>query len=947
MATDPRDTPAMRQFYRFKERHPGCVLLFRMGDFYETFDDDAVTLHNALGLTLTRRSEGLPMAGVPFHQLENYLRKLVAQGFRVAVCDQIQDPKEAKGIVERAVTRVITAGTRVDETLLADDESCALAAVVFLDDGDGAESRVAAAVADASTGEFRVFECRASTLGDELARRAVRELIHAEVVGASPPPRIARISGPLGLATSPQPGWYFRAAEAREALLAQFGVATLAGFGLRDDDELILPAGALVRYLRATATPASHDATAARAAGQDHQHLVSGALTHLRPPRRDDPSGYLHVDAVSWRALEIERTIRSGRTDGSLLGVFMSGDYRTPPRTAMGKRLLRDWLCRPLCGAEDIGRRQDAVAVLLEDRRLAEELGGAAGLGGVQDVPRIAARLSLRRASPRDLVALGRSAGRARTLAELVRDAPALAAWRSRLDSCVASLDPFAERLARQCVDDPPPHLREGGLFRPGVDAELDDARGLRDHAGQWLAAYQRRLADEHSLPNLKVGYNKVFGYYIELPAAQARQAPAAFVRKQTLTNAERYITPELKAFEDKASSAEARALDREQKLFAALCAAATTLLDPLLGFAEAVAELDALLCFADKAHKRSWRRPEISTEPTLVAHHARHPVLDELLGSAFVPNDIELGARTDGAADATEPGPRLALITGPNMAGKSTYIRTAALLTLLAHTGSFVPADRATIGLTDRIFTRIGADDALHAGQSTFMVEMIETAGILLHATPRSLVILDEIGRGTSTLDGLSLAWAIAERLAGGDGNSPTAPTPPRTLFATHYHELTDLDQLLPGRVRNLHVTVREWGDSIVFLHRIEPGRASQSYGIQVARLAGLPDPVVRRAREILDSLAVHHHADLAVPGPAEPNVPRRAGSPAASNRLPDLNGQLALFTEYLSHPAVDALRELKIESLTPLRAFDELRRLAGLARASNACAPTDSTGS
>jgi DNA mismatch repair protein MutS len=465
--------------------------------------------------------------------------------------------------------------------------------------------------------------------------------------------------------------------------------------------------------------------------------------------------------------------------------------------------------------------------------------------------------------------------------------------------------------ILAQCVEEPPAHMREGGVIRDGVDAALDEARLLQRDAGRWLGEYQKSLIERHNLPGLKVGYNRVFGYYIELPQAQARQAPAELQRKQTLRSAERFTTPELADFEHKVSTAEARALERERELLAALTERALSRLEEIGRYGAAVARLDALLGLADKAAARGWVRPTIVDEPVLMVHGGRHPVLEEVLEGRFVANDVELGDLR-GAGEAGPAAAPLALITGPNMAGKSTYIRQVALIALLAHTGSFVPADRATVGVVDRIFTRIGADDALHAGQSTFMVEMIETANILNHATARSLVVLDEVGRGTSTLDGLSLAWAIVEHLAAGEGG-------PRALFATHYHELTDLEERFPGRIRNLHVAVREWPGGgehaeIVFLHRILPGRTDQSYGLHVARLAGIPAGVVARAREVLASLAVHH-------GPGA-----RAARPA---KAAPQEGQMALFTEYVSHPAVEAIRELKLDAMTPMQAFDALRRL------------------
>ncbi len=925
MPDDPRSTPAMQQYYRFKRQHPECILLFRMGDFYETFDEDAVTISRALGLTLTQRTAGVPMAGVPHHQLENYVRRLITQGFRVAVAEQMEDPAVSKGLVRRAVTRVLTPGTLVEDALLAPESAGTLAGVAFTEPGD--DSHAALAIVDASTGAFTLAQVHARDLGDELVRRGVRELIYAQTADDRTPDRVARVLQLLNLAATPRPAWHFRRDEAHETLRAHFGVSTFAGFGLDDDDPCLLPAGAVLRYLVETQSPA------------DDGPRGSRPLAHLSPPRRESPEGFLVIDAVSLRALEVERTIRAGSSageagDGSLLGLFHAarvGGGRC--RTSMGKRLLRDWLVRPLSDAEAIRVRQDAVALLADDRRLAEAVGGS--LEEVQDVSRIAARIALGRAGPRDLVGLGTSLRALERLADAVAGASALASQHARLEAARVALAPLARRIAESCVDDPPSSLakggRESGLFRDGVDPELDEARALQRDAGSWLLDYQQRLVREHGLPvssgAVKVGYNQVFGYYIELTSAQARAAPASFIRKQTLKNAERYTTPELREFEGKVMSAESRAAQRERALFEALCAEAAALVADISSAGQAAAELDVLLAFADRAVARGWTRPAIVDRPGLEITAGRHPVLEVVLGPNFVPNDVTLNARApDNPADAAT----LALITGPNMAGKSTFIRQTALLVLLAHTGSFIPAERAVIGLTDRIFTRVGADDALFAGQSTFMVEMTETANILHHATPRSLVILDEIGRGTSTLDGLSLAWAIAEHLA-------APPTPggsnagPRTLFATHYHELTQLEDQprFAGRVRNLHVAVREWppGDPharIVFLHRILPGRTDQSYGVHVARLAGLPRHVLERAREVLASLSVSHHAPADIGGPASGCAPAPA--------RPDALDHMPLFAR--QHPALEQLRELKLESLTPLQAWDHIRRLKELSQ-------------
>ncbi len=905
--TGNRDTPAMRQYLAFKAKHPACVLFFRMGDFYEMFDDDAVTAHKTLGISLTERSKGIPMAGVPFHSADTYLRRMIEAGHRVAVCDQIQDPKQAKGIVERAVTRILTPGTLVDESLLADDTPNTLAciapapATATSNGSPQSDAQWAIALVELSTGAFSIALAPQREVIDELTRARACEILYPQPDdSAAEPPEVAHIRESLDIQTTPRPDWQFRPAESLEALLEQFSVASLAGFGLQDDHPALPAAGAIIRYLRETqaidnARPTSEGLRSGTTAALS---LRARSLAHLAPPRLLDRTKQMRIDAVSLRALEIERTMRSGATDGSLVSVFKSC------RTPMGRRLLREWLCAPLADKAEIESRHKRVATLISDRRLADELDDQ--LANVQDVSRIAARIALARATPRDIVALGRSLAPIDALINLLDASPAFAPLRTRLTSARDTVAPLAQRIEHTCVDSPPAHLRDGGLIKSGIDPELDEARALQSASNSWLAEYQAQLIEEHDLPSLKVGYNKVHGYFIELPAAQALRAPVLFTRKQTLKNAERYITPELKDYENKVLSAADRAVQREHELFADLCAEASSTTNTLSQYAAAVAELDVLACFALKATSAAWIQPTITDDRALNITQGRHPVLESILHDRFVPNDLALGIDPE----TNKPAAKLALITGPNMAGKSTFIRQTALLVILAHAGSFVPAESATIALTDRVFTRIGADDALHQGQSTFMVEMVETANILHNATPRSLVVLDEVGRGTSTLDGLSLAWAIAEHLADQSGPAP------RTLFATHYHELTDLADRAPSDVANLHVAVREWGDQIVFLHNIRPGRTNRSYGIHVARLAGMPQQTIQRANELLESLAVSHegaHRDTA-------SIPDRTEQSA---------DQLPLFTEYLPHPVVQQLKEVKIESLTPLEAFDTLRKL------------------
>jgi DNA mismatch repair protein MutS len=901
----------MRQHARFKAEHPECVLFFRMGDFYEMFDDDARLCHKVLGLTLTERTAGVPMAGVPYHSVEGYLRRMIQAGYRVAVCEQVQDPKDAVGVVDRSVTRVITPGTLVDEMLLDETQTNTTAAIQFVDPGE--RSAAILALAELSTGKFTLIDLPAETVIDELVRLRPSELLHVETADGGVPPRVEAIRVAVGCALTARPAWSFRRNDARDLLREHFGVMNLSGFGLADDDPAIAPAGALLRYLQETQmteqmAPAMHgDKTA-------DSGRYSG-LSHLRPPKREIAGQFVTIDAASLRSLEIERTMRSGQTDGSLLSVFQRCC------TSMGKRLLRQWLCFPLRDISAIKARQRVVGDLLADPDFAQQLSDQ--IARVQDVARIVGRIATRRATPRDLVALGISVDIIHRLRELLDHHPAFEPRAARLSELGQPLGPLAVSITERCVSDPPTHMREGGLFRDEVDAELDEARMLQRDAHTWLAAYQKRLVEQTQIHSLKVGYNNVFGYYIEITHANTQKVPAAFSRKQTLKNAERYITPELKEFEEKVTTAQARAIEREKILFEKLCIQASRLAGALSEFADIVAELDVLSCFAQVARRNNYVKPELVEAPILGIHQGRHPVLDRTLGERFVPNDCVLGRERAGSssspsrAGAEDGAARtLALITGPNMAGKSTFIRQVALVVLLAHTGSYVPAEAATVGAVDRIFTRIGASDELHAGQSTFMVEMTETANILHHATDRSLVILDEIGRGTSTLDGLSLAWAIAESLAS---------SACRTLFATHYHELTSLADRLPN-VTNLHVSVREWGapgsEEIIFLYRILPGRTDRSYGIHVAKIAGLPPETVRRAQQLLETLAVQtenpHTQWPQVPAELKPQTPAKGA-------------QLGLFTEYLNHPVVEELRQLDLDGMTPMQAFDALRKLTG----------------
>jgi DNA mismatch repair protein MutS len=955
--SDPRpDTPAMRQYRQFKEQFPDCILFFRMGDFYEMFYEDARLAHRVLGVTLTQRTEGIPMAGVPFHAVESYLRRMIKAGYRVAVCDQMEDAAAAKSskssVIARDVTRVITPGTLTDDTLLDEGKTNPLAAVMFHGDrvpgsgfrvpGQGQSSDALSpapdtrgptpeyaslAWAELSTGSFHMATLTELELADELGRIGPREVLYVETANLEPPQRVKDAISGMTCPIVARPAWHFRQAEAVECLCRQFRVASLAGFGLTGKEPALGPAAAIVQYLletqRATGDGMRGPELGIKSPTGTPQPRID-RIAHLQPPKAFVRSEHLIIDQTSLRSLEIEQTTRSGKAEGTLLATLQSC------RTPMGKRMLRHWLCYPLRDRVAIESRQRIVGAMVEDTLFLEKLREA--LEGIQDIQRILARIAVARGLPRDLVALGTSCAQAGKLVDLLADRPAVKAFYDIVKSVIAELDSLSQAILIACCDTPPAHLRDGGLIKDGVDALLDEYRGLQRDSNTWLAGYQKQLIEQTGINSLKVGYNRIFGYYIELTASNKDKAPAAWSRKQTLKNCERFITQELKDFEGKVLSAQDRAIAREQEIFTDLCEAAKRQMSPLHALADAVAQVDVLACFARRAVKFRYVKPMLVDEPALHVEGGRHPVLDELLAEKFVANDVELGWRVagggyrdecatkatgDGVPDPTpetrNPKPAtLALITGPNMAGKSTYIRQAALITLLAHTGSFVPADRAVVGLCDRIFTRIGASDELHTGQSTFMVEMTETANICHHATAASLVILDEIGRGTSTLDGLSLAWAIAEHLARRGC---------RTMFATHYHELTQLPEKYPN-VINLNVTVREWQGEIVFLHRIVPGAASRSYGIHVAKIAGLPPEVISRADELLAQLSVSHNGSI---------VDEGDDKPSGKKSIRPVPAQMSLFTEYVNHPVIEDLRKVDLDTLSPMQAFELLRSMRG----------------
>jgi len=860
----------MQQYRELKARDPEALLLFRMGDFYEMFGEDAERASPLLGLALTSRDKGpnaVPMAGFPHPALEGYLAKLVQAGQRAAVCEQVEDPKLAKGLVKREIVRVVTPGTLTDDNLLDPRSANYLAAIVE------AKGKLGLSWVELSTGRFSLTGVSRTELIDELARLVPAEVLISEIAFDAPWARALRSHCPAPITA--RPSWDFQPEQARLALFDQFRTTTLAGFGIDDDAAEVQAAGALMAYLRET------------------QKSSLGHLTRLTPYRR---AGILVIDEMTRRSLELTRTLRDARREGSLLQVI---DRTCTP---MGARLLSEWLTSPLSEIAPILERHEAVGELLADNSLRDDLRQA--LDDAHDLERLAARIGTGRANPRDLIAL------ARTLSLLPRIKARLTARRSNrlagLESMLELCPEVRSAIEAALVPDPPLALKEGGLIREGYHPGLDELREIARGGKSWIARFQAEQVRRTGIHGLKVGFNKVFGYYIEITHAQGAKVPTDYIRKQTVKNAERYITPELKEYEEKVLRAEDRACDLEYELFSTLRDRVSADAPRLIQAGAVLAEIDVLAGLAELAAKQAYCRPDLVPEPVLEIDHGRHPVLDVILpAGAFVPNDLRLGPDSG----------LVLLITGPNMAGKSTYIRQVALVVVLAQMGSFVPAKRARIGVVDRLFARVGATDELSRGQSTFMVEMTETANILNNATPRSLVILDEIGRGTSTFDGVSLAWAITEHIHDHIGC--------RTLFATHYHELVELEKTKP-RLHNANVAVKEDAGDVVFLHRIVAGGADQSYGIHVARLAGLPGSVLERARAILAFLEKQHRPESG-PSPAVSSSPMpRVKTPRAL--------QSTLFAA-MPEPLLIELRGIDPAALTGEDAIEIVRRLQELA--------------
>ncbi|WP_252275683.1 DNA mismatch repair protein MutS [Pseudomonas subflava] len=841
-------TPMMQQYWKLKNQHPDLLMFYRMGDFYELFYDDAKKAAALLDITLTARGssagQSIPMAGIPFHSAEGYLARLVKFGESVAICEQIGDPATSKGPVERQVVRIITPGTISDEALLDERRDNLVGAVL------GDEKLFGLATLDITSGRFSVQELKTwENLLAELERLAPAELLIPD-------------DWPQGLPLEKRRGvrrrapWDFERDSARKSLCQQFGVQDLKGFGCEGLTLAIGAAGCLLVYAKETQRT---------------------ALPHLRNLRHERLDDTVILDGASRRNLELDTNLAGGR-DNTLQSVV------DRCQTAMGSRLLTRWLNRPLRDRSVLEARQEAIACLL-DRYRFELL--QPQLKDIGDVERILARIGLRNARPRDLArlrdALAALPQLQSAMAEL--DAPHLA----ELAVNIRTYPELADLLARAIIDNPPAVIRDGGVLKTGYDAELDELQSISENAGQYLMDLETREKERTGLANLKVGYNRVHGYFIELPSKQAESAPADYIRRQTLKGAERFITPELKTFEDKALSAKSRALAREKQLYEELLELLIGQLAPLQDTAGALAELDVLSNLAERALNLDLNRPRFVDEPCMRIDQGRHPVVEQVLDTPFVANDL-------GLDDAT----RMLIITGPNMGGKSTYMRQTALIVLLAHIGSYVPAAACELSLVDRIFTRIGSSDDLAGGRSTFMVEMSETANILHNATDRSLVLMDEVGRGTSTFDGLSLAWSAAEHLA---------KLRAWTLFATHYFELTVLPESEPV-VANVHLNATEHNERIVFLHHVLPGPASQSYGLAVAQLAGVPGPVIQRAREHLARLET-----TSLPHDMPRSEPGQPAAPLQSDMF-----------AVLPHPVLEELGKINPDDLSPRRALELL---------------------
>ncbi|WP_419493762.1 DNA mismatch repair protein MutS [Alistipes communis] len=880
------ETPLMKQYYQIKSVHPDAILLFRVGDFYETFGDDAIKASGILGITLTRRANGsatfVELAGFPYHAIDTYLPKLVRAGERVAICEQLEDPKLVKGLVKRGVIELVTPGVVLGDNLLANKENVYLASVYF------GRQTTGVAFLDISTGEFYVAEGPDNYIDKLLSNLSPKEIIYQRGFDE----RFRQAFG-TNYYTYKLDDWVFSEELNREKLCKQFGTQSLKGFGIDHISAGISAAGAILYYLEFT------------------EHKEIG---HIASISRIDQDDYVWIDKFTIRNLELFTT--NGSRDRSSFANVMDRTL-----TPMGGRLLKRWIAMPIRDIERINRRLDVVQRFVEDSDLAEAVGEQVSLIG--DLERIASRIAAARVTPRELVQLKNSLAAIELLKAILESTDD-----GNLHRLAAEIDVLAQmrlKLEREIYPDPANNqIQKGGVIADGVNPELDDLRRIALHGKDVLQQIQQRESELTGIPSLKIGYNNIFGYFIEVRNAHKEKVPDTWIRKQTLSNAERYITEELKEYEEKILGAEDRILTLEQEIYNALIAFVSQSLSQLLRDAHAVARVDCFLSFARIARERNYVRPELDDGARIDIEQGRHPVIETLMpvGEKYIPNDIRL--------DDEEQ--QIVMITGPNMSGKSALLRQTALIILMAQMGSFVPARRAHIGVVDKIFTRVGASDNISQGESTFMVEMLESASILNNISDRSIVLLDEIGRGTSTYDGISIAWAMVEYLH----NHPTAHA--RTLFATHYHELNEMEKMYP-RVKNYHVTVKEMNNTIVFLRKLERGGTEHSFGIHVAKMAGMPASVVSRADEILKNLVKVYGTDEIVPSKSPKLRGRKQASVKDAVEEADKGASMQLSMFQLDDPVLvqirDQIKGLDIDSLTPLEALNklnEIKKIAGI---------------
>jgi DNA mismatch repair protein MutS len=880
------ETPLMKQYYQIKSVHPDAILLFRVGDFYETFGDDAIKASGILGITLTRRANGaatfVELAGFPYHAIDTYLPKLVRAGERVAICEQLEDPKLVKGLVKRGVIELVTPGVVLGDNLLANKENVYLASVYF------GRQTTGVAFLDISTGEFYVAEGPDNYIDKLLSNLSPKEIIYQRGFDE----RFRQAFG-TNYYTYKLDDWVFSEELNREKLCKQFGTQSLKGFGIDHISAGISAAGAILYYLEFT------------------EHKEIG---HIASISRIDQDDYVWIDKFTIRNLELFTT--NGSRDRSSFANVMDRTL-----TPMGGRLLKRWIAMPIRDIGRINRRLDVVQRFVEDSDLAEAVGEQVSLIG--DLERIASRIAAARVTPRELVQLKNSLAAIELLKAILESTDD-----GNLHRLAAEIDVLAQmrlKLEREIYPDPANNqIQKGGVIADGVNPELDDLRRIALHGKDVLQQIQQRESELTGIPSLKIGYNNIFGYFIEVRNAHKEKVPDTWIRKQTLSNAERYITEELKEYEEKILGAEDRILTLEQEIYNALIAFVSQSLSQLLRDAHAVARVDCFLSFARIARERNYVRPELDDGARIDIEQGRHPVIETLMpvGEKYIPNDIRL--------DDEEQ--QIVMITGPNMSGKSALLRQTALIILMAQMGSFVPARRAHIGVVDKIFTRVGASDNISQGESTFMVEMLESASILNNISDRSIVLLDEIGRGTSTYDGISIAWAMVEYLH----NHPTAHA--RTLFATHYHELNEMEKMYP-RVKNYHVTVKEMNNTIVFLRKLERGGTEHSFGIHVAKMAGMPASVVSRADEILKNLVKVYGTDEIVPSKSPKLRGRKQASVKDAVEEADKGASMQLSMFQLDDPVLvqirDQIKGLDIDSLTPLEALNklnEIKKIAGI---------------